>query len=65
MTSLINSVSNSFKQWLAAYTNPHMIDEIGIMNGTWKDFSKKLNSDEADDVTDALVLCPFAAFFYG
>ena len=64
MTSLISSVSTSFKHWLAASTNPFEIDEIGMTNGTWKEFSKQLKSDEADDVVDALVLCPFAAFFY-
>ena len=63
--TLTNPSLTAFKHWLDVYTNPLEIDEIGMTNGTWKELKKQINTDDTDDVVDALVLRPFAAIFYG
>lgn len=66
LTNNPSSLTSCFKHWREAYTNQHnVIDEIGATNGTWKEFYTEVSTSESDDVIDALVMRPFAAFFYG
>ena len=63
--TLTNSSLTAFKHWLDIYTNPQGVDEVGITNGNWKYFHKDTNTNNTNDVVDALAARPFAAFFYG
>ena len=63
--SLFNASSKVFKHWMSAYANHHEIEEIGLTNGSYKEFFEKTITAVADDVVDALTSRPFAAFFYG
>ena len=63
--SLFNMSSKAFKHWMSAYANPQDIEEIGHTNGNWKDFIKDVTTSDTDEIVDALITRPFAAFFYG